>query len=321
MTRIAARRVATCARASASVSPAIVRGETRWISLPRRLIALVLGLTCAGSNCLAQIIYVTDQIQIGLHSGADGQHPVTQLVSSGTALETLQRNGNFIKVRTGSGAEGWVDQAYVRDTPPSIVVRREMESIREAQAAELQALREEIERLKSDLLDTEENRQRQIKALSRKASSDAQALRQELDALRVVRAATPVGDTPEAANHALHIEIQRLSEELRRAQAPQESVVNGRIPSDTLREMERLARDAREAKVRLAGAQTEARRLASAAHSDSPLAQSQLNSTNTAHAFGPWHWALLGSAALLIFGLGNLWADFMVRRRHGGFRL
>ena len=102
------------------------------------------------------------------------------------------------------------------------------------------------------------------------------------------------------------------------------SVVGGRIPSDILSAMERLAQESRDAKQRLAIAESRARD-ASAVNSMN-TSPSSINASASSRAtpttkFGPWHWALLSSTALLIFGLGNLWADFMVRRRHGSYRL
>ena len=43
--------------------------------------------------------------------------------------------------------------------------------------------------------------------------------------------------------------------------------------------------------------------------------------TSTLGKVRPWHWTLLGAAALLMFGVGTLWSDYRALKRHGDFRL
>ena len=289
-----------------------------------RLSLACLLLVCTTSFADAETLYITDQLSIGLHSGPAPSAPVIQLLASATTLTVLQRKAQLTRVRTVDGEEGWVDQAYLQVTKPSAVLRTQLESTNEALSAELSGLHSEVERLKSDLLDAEENRQRQLKILSRQTDVDSQALRRELDVLRKSCVASKGSAPPQAQLQSLQAEIERLGAALRRARENSGSVASGRIPSDTLRAMERLAQESREAKQRLAIAQARARDVSavnSMNTSPSPINASASSSVTPATKFGPWHWALLGSAALLIFGLGNLWADFMVRRRHGGYRL
>ena len=286
---------------------------------------LLLGIAVSGN---AATIYVIDQFEIGLHSAAERSAPVLTLIPSGSSLEELAREGNFVRVRTDDGAEGWVDARYTSDTASTATRQLELESVNEALNAELTALRGEVERLKNDLLDSEENRKRQIRAISREADSNTESLRKELEALRVVRAGATnlAGDSadPGAAEaqssnvsvKLLNAEIERLNIELSRARSEQSETDNSRIPSDTLREMERLAEESRNAKEKLAQAESRARRLAAVAGQ-----VVSAESAPPAQQFGAWHWALFGSALLLMFGLGNLWSDYRVRQRHGGFRL
>jgi len=293
----------------------------------RQLIALLgtlAGLLAANHACAATV-YVKEEFKIGLHSAAERRAPILELVRAGAALEELSRDGNYVRVRTDNGVEGWVDANYVSDQPSAATRQLELESVNEALNAEASALRVEVERLKSDLLDSEENRKRQIGAISRAADTQTEALRTELKALRATSAATPevlssdgdVRSTDAAHVSQLNAEIERLNIELVRLRSLALGEQNQRIPSDTLRELERLAEESRNAKEKLAQAQSRARRLAAAAHAQSappptPPLLEQL---------GPWHWTLFGSAALLIFGLGNLWSDYLIRRRHGGYRL
>ena len=299
----------------------IVAGRTRS-AVRLALAAVMIGVA---GQAFSATVYVKEEFQIGLHSGAERRAPILELVRAGAALEELARNGNFVRVRTDDGVEGWVDAQYISDKPSAATRQLELESVNEALNAELSALRGEVERLKSDLLDSEENRKRQISAISRSADVQAEALRAELERLRVVRAATPTvvtgdvsGGTPESAYaNQLNDEIERLNIELSRLRSLEGSAEPARIPSDTLRELERLAEESRNAKEKLAQAQSRASRLAAATR----VADAPPPTTALLDQIGAWHWALIGSAALLMFGLGNLWSDFLVRRRHGGYRL
>ncbi|MEM7407486.1 MAG: TIGR04211 family SH3 domain-containing protein [Pseudomonadota bacterium] len=269
----------------------------------------------ASAPALSETRYVTDDIEVGVHTDSRPDSAVIALVRSGTAVTVLESSGQFLRVRVDGGVEGWMDQHYLQSDRASAAPAVEATGSNEALEAELGALRAEVERLKSDLIDSEENRQRQIKSLSRESENEIQALRRELEAQRVLRAAGEAAGPPRAATQSLSDKVRELNAELARLRSQGES--GGQLTSDALRQMERMAEESREAKVKLAQAESRARRLAKAALTQSapapaPPLLEQLNG---------WHWAIALSALVLVFGLGNLWAEFLVRRRHGGFRM
>ena len=69
-------------------------------------------------TALAETLYVSDTLRVGIRTQPTNNVPSIAVVKSGTAVEVLKRKGSYIKVRTQSGVEGWVKSAYFsRKTP------------------------------------------------------------------------------------------------------------------------------------------------------------------------------------------------------------
>jgi SH3 domain protein len=85
----------------------------------------------------ADVAYVTDKLQLGLHRAADTSDRAFENLLSGARLEVLERNVNYARVRTDSGTEGWVKAAYIVSETPARYRVAELE-------AELGALRESL---------------------------------------------------------------------------------------------------------------------------------------------------------------------------------
>lgn len=75
----------------------------------KKLLALLcLCLWTVGAQ--AQTLYVSDQLEIQLRSGATNQHRILRMLPSGTPLEILEvdQAEGWSRVRAPSGVEGWV---------------------------------------------------------------------------------------------------------------------------------------------------------------------------------------------------------------------
>jgi SH3 domain protein len=122
----------------------------------RAVFRLVLGLWAGAAG--AETVYVTDSLRLGLHEAADtSDRPFENLVS-GTALEVVERNPNYARVRLPDGREGWVKATFVVAEKPAAARVLELEAAlagfesaavaaRAAQTAaeqELAALRSEL---------------------------------------------------------------------------------------------------------------------------------------------------------------------------------
>ena len=82
-----------------------------------RCIAVVL-LLLPVLTAMAESVYITDKLNIGLHEDQTLDSPITMVLSAGTQLEVIKREVQLSFVRTASGANGWVDNSYlVADAP------------------------------------------------------------------------------------------------------------------------------------------------------------------------------------------------------------
>ncbi|MBU2477780.1 MAG: TIGR04211 family SH3 domain-containing protein [Gammaproteobacteria bacterium] len=97
------------------------------------LMTLLLGITLTAQ---AETRYVSDELEIVMRSGTSTQHRILRMVPSGTNLEVLEEDkaSGYSRVRTPSGAEGWVLSRYLMTTPPA----RERLAATEQKLAELE---------------------------------------------------------------------------------------------------------------------------------------------------------------------------------------
>jgi SH3 domain protein len=83
----------------------------------------------------AETAYVTDSLRLGLHTASDTSgRPIENLIS-GAAVEVLERNTNYARVRLIDGREGWVKAMYLVTLKPAAARVAELE-------AEIATLRE-----------------------------------------------------------------------------------------------------------------------------------------------------------------------------------
>jgi SH3 domain protein len=76
----------------------------------------------------AETAYVTDSLRLGLHAAPDtSDRPFENLVS-GMAVEVLERNPNYARVRLADGREGWVKAMYLVALKPAAARVAELEA-------------------------------------------------------------------------------------------------------------------------------------------------------------------------------------------------
>ena len=124
----------------------------------------------------AEPAYVTDSLRLSVYATADGSGDAIETLSSGAAVDVLERDAGYARVRTGAGREGWVKTAFLVAMKPA-----------RARVAELEA---EIADLKNDVAsarDAQHAAEEQLGKLgSHPASTTApsEALQVALDRLR-----------------------------------------------------------------------------------------------------------------------------------------
>lgn len=85
----------------------------------RVLTALLLGLMLTTTVAFAETVYVDDNLRVGVRPEPDNSYSPISVVVSGMVLEVLERKGNFMRIRTPSGVEGWVSNSYVTKKKPA----------------------------------------------------------------------------------------------------------------------------------------------------------------------------------------------------------
>lgn len=89
----------------------------------------------------AEILYVHDELRLGVRPQANSTDAPLVVVTTGARLEVLDRSGSFVKVRTARGIEGWVSAAYLSEEKPARLLLDELQGTHEAvllQLAELE---------------------------------------------------------------------------------------------------------------------------------------------------------------------------------------
>ena len=134
--------------------------------------------------------YVTDNFEITMRSGQGTSHKILKMLPTGKKVELLEvgEDGQYARVRTADGTEGWVLKRYL-DTQPVAAARLSAAERRiDQMKSTISQLRSQVDQLtlQKNALSTSEKKlqsknQNLEKSLSdiRKASSDVIAINQE----------------------------------------------------------------------------------------------------------------------------------------------
>lgn len=143
-----------------------------------RYITIVLMLT-ALAVCVfvlpatADTRYVIDELVITLRAGKSSQHKIIKTLKTGTALEVLEEDETYLKVRIPDGSEGYVLRQYVSSDPPKA-----------QRIAELERLNSNLQKKYNTLETTNSNLEMQLKTYQDKSGqeiSDLSAKSSELE--------------------------------------------------------------------------------------------------------------------------------------------
>ncbi len=128
------------------------------------LIALCLSPLVPGSVAQARMIYVNDNLRVGVRAEPSSRVPPFSVVVTGMKLEVLEHLPDYLKIRTDKGVVGWIKDIYVSDQPPAMMrietlktrhrvlkqqIQKRDESIKILETANL-TLNEQIDNLKKD---------------------------------------------------------------------------------------------------------------------------------------------------------------------------
>ncbi|GMQ95823.1 MAG: hypothetical protein BMS9Abin14_284 [Gammaproteobacteria bacterium] len=245
------------------------------------VLAMFLWLSVLAVPAGADTVYVSDRFEIGIHASTNIDSVIIAVIPSGTPLEVLERDGEFVEVSTPDGTRGWVDARYVVNEKPSAALLEERN-------AELQ---EAVQSLGTARADVEVLRQR-VAELQR---DEATATRDSPDV------ATPVALAPDEDSANLEDakgEIEKLAEENRRLKTRIADLQSLRVSSGNSSAEPRAKEKEKSRESIWRG----------------PV-------SDEARTWTSWQWLLYGSILLLAFAAGGYAVDWELRKRHGGFRV
>lgn len=172
--------------------------------------ALLVALLAVCSSSMAETMYVTDKLILGVYGNSDGSGEQLRIVRSGAKLEILERIGRYARILTEDGDEGWVKTQYLVSEPPAVLRVGELEARLEA----LNSMDEEDpEALRARNLELENQLSQQAEQLQT-AQQAGKALQQELD---LARDAVAVAEAQAAAAEQ---RAQKAEQEVKRQEPP-----------------------------------------------------------------------------------------------------
>ena len=68
---------------------------------------------------LAETVYIKDSLLVGLHEEKSIDSAILKVLPTGTALEVLKRENDFVNVRSPNGVVGWISKSYLMDNDPN----------------------------------------------------------------------------------------------------------------------------------------------------------------------------------------------------------
>jgi len=244
-------------------------------------LAMFLWLSILTVPAGADTVYVSDQFEIGVHASTNIDSVIIAVIPSGTPLEVIERNGEFVQISTTEGITGWVDARYVVSEKPSVALLEERTAELQEAARSLGAARADVEVLRQRVAEL-----RRDAATAARSSPDVAtpgALAPNEDSVNLENANSEFEELT-AENQQLKVRIADL-------QALRDASEN--TPADPRTKGKEQPRES--------------------------IWRGPV--TDEARTWTPWQWLLYGSILLLAFAAGGYAVDWELRRRHGGFRV
>lgn len=266
-------------------------------------------LALIASPLYAETLYVTDRIVLGIHKEPAETSAVLHTVNSGTALEVVTRQDEFIKVRLADGKEGWANAAYLKKDEPATVELDALHVAYDKLKNTNAALEAQIKKLEQDLQvkrDQLSNARSTIEELEQGAPAEqaAQQAAPEPEPDPAMAEARQELSSAQQTIESLEAQIAQLKEQNEQAEQLDQGELNKQL------QQVKQYNKALEGRIELALASLEGKKL------PSPEELAAIRPT-----FPFWYWLLLLGALIVGAIIGLLWLDHRHRQRHGGFRV
>lgn len=112
--------------------------------------ALLLAALASAPAAHAETLYVIEQLVVNVNSAPDASGERVATIKSGEAVDVLDRQGDQVHVHLPNGTEGWVRKSYLSTEEP-------LQHRLTERTAEVEKLKQDVARLKSDLAAAQAN--------------------------------------------------------------------------------------------------------------------------------------------------------------------
>ncbi len=163
-----------------------------WIRNTRKKIFITMMILSMISTVAsaAEYVYVSDELRVGVRPKPSRQGSATSVVTTGMRLEILEQRGNYLRIRTDKGDEGWVKKTYTTMQAPAVVRLKKLQqqlqsrqTVRQDQAQnkpllkEISALKKESSQYRDQILELTQ----QLEQASRASIRYKQQMQQQAD--------------------------------------------------------------------------------------------------------------------------------------------
>lgn len=139
---------------------------------------LLLSMAVLSSAVMADTRYVDDLLVITMRQGKSSKHKILKTLKTGTALEVLEEDKSYLKVRTADGLEGFVLRQYISTSTPKKQLIKQLEGKNKDLQQKTARLDKTNDDLKAQIDALQENHARELLELTNRSSLAEEALQQ-----------------------------------------------------------------------------------------------------------------------------------------------
>ena len=139
---------------------------------------LLLSIVVLSSSVMADTRYVDDLLVITLRQGKSSKHRILRTLKTGTALEVLEEDESYLKVRTADGLEGFVLRQYISTSPPKKQLIKRLEGKNKDLQQKITQFDKTNDDLKAQIGVMQENHAQELLELTGRSSLTEEALQQ-----------------------------------------------------------------------------------------------------------------------------------------------
>ena len=103
-------------------------------------------------SAYAETVWLTDVLWVNVRTGPSGEYRSLKTIKSGTRMEVLEtsENGDYYRIRTDAGLEGWVPKRYTESEPTGKIRAANVEAEKKQLQQRYEALDKKYKNLLAD---------------------------------------------------------------------------------------------------------------------------------------------------------------------------